>query len=173
MQNEDFLLLFISWFSCRFSLLLTLTFRPCQVGVHHVVAGWMAPWAQWACNRLPAAEGHAGLAAQWLSSSRPWDCANLWIRFALIPQRHLQLPLGEGSFPTGFVNEYNCPATENAIRTESSRGKRALFCFYASRVFKVTAVFSSGHTHSHGSRFRDCLVLSLRVLSYPPIKTFA
>lgn len=66
----------------------------------------------------------------------------------LIPQRDLELLLGDGSLPQGFVNEYNFTATKEAMRTEVPRGENSTFFFLPSKsnFLKSPLFFSNRHT---------------------------
>lgn len=68
----------------------------------------------------------------------------------LIPQRDLELLLGDGSLPQGFVNEYNFTATKEAMRTEVPRGENSTFFFLPSKSnFLKSPLFFFQQTHSY------------------------
>lgn len=75
-----------------------------------------------------------------------------------------------GSFPGGFVNEYNFTATKDRGRTESSGGKRALSFFPKSNFSGRNCFLRQTRTHM-GPDLANASLFPREVLNYPPTKT--
>lgn len=101
---------------------------------------------------------------------KPWACANFWINFGLLLQHLFQLLHSPGSFPGGFVNEYNFTATKDRGRTESSGGKRALSFFPKSNFSSRNCFLRQARTHM-GPDLANASLFPREVLNYPPTKT--
>ena len=102
---------------------------------------------------------------------KPWACTNLWINFSLLLQHLFQLLFSPGSFPGGFVNEYNFTATKDTRRTESSRGKRALSFLPKSNFSSRNSFLRQTRNHM-GPDLANASLFPWEVLNYPPTKTF-